>query len=250
MKRITILLISVIVLITVAGCGFAPQVRNILQAPERATSTPERIIVERVVTATPEPIRATVTPPAVATVPAAPTAVAPAVAQDLPVGILQEESLLVDLYRRVSPGVVHIRMAQKVDLTELSPYLEDHPEIPDDLYQGGQGSGFVWDLEGHIVTNQHVVADADILEVTFLDGTVLEAEVVGIDIQSDIAVIQVDPTAVNLVPVELGDSSNVEVGQWGIAIGNPFGQTWTMTRGIVSAIGRTIQGRPSSRFPK
>jgi serine protease Do len=237
MKRISLLLIAIVVLLTVVGCGFAPQVRNILQAPERPTSTPERIIVERVVTATPQPTRVV-------------TVAAPAVIEDVPVGILQEESLLVELYRRVSPGVVHIRVAQKVDMSELSPYLQDHPEIPDDLYQGGQGSGFVWDTEGHIVTNQHVVANADIVEVTFLDGVVLEAEVIGIDIQSDIAVIKVDPTQANLTPVELGNSRDVQVGQWGIAIGNPFGQTWTMTRGIVSAIGRTIRGQTQFSIPE
>jgi len=240
MKRISLLLIAVVVLVTVVGCGFAPSVRNILQAPERPSSTPTPLIVERVVTATPAPAQATAAPPTVA----------PAVVDTLQVGMLQEEALLINLYNRVSPGVVHIRMAQKVDMSELAPNLQNHPELPDDLYQGGQGSGFVWDAEGHIVTNQHVVADADILEVMFLDGTVVEAEVIGIDRQSDIAVIQVDPAAADLMPVVLGSSADVQVGQWGIAIGNPFGQNWTMTRGIVSAIGRTVRGQTQFSIPE
>jgi len=230
MKRTTLLLIAVIVMITVLGCGFGPSVRNILQAPERPTSTPTPVVIERVVTATPAPIQATVAPPAV--------------------GMLEEEALLINLYNRVSPSVVHIRMAQKLDSSELSPYMKNHPEIPDDLYQGSLGSGFVWDSEGHIVTNQHVVANADILEVTFIDGTIVEAEVLGMDRQNDIAVIQIDPTAANLIPVELGSSANVQVGQWGIAIGNPFGQNWTMTRGIVSAIERTIRGQTQFSIPE
>jgi 2-alkenal reductase len=128
--------------------------------------------------------------------------------------------------------VVHIRVTQQV--SGISGFA-------DDLYRRGEGSGFVWDTEGHIVTNDHVVEDATIVEVHFKDGTILEADVIGTDPQSDIAVIKVDPTQVALKPVTLGDSDQVKVGQLAVAIGNPFGQTWTMTRGIVSAVGRVIQ---------
>ena len=86
-----------------------------------------------------------------------------------------------------------------------------------------QGSGFVWGAAGHIITNNHVVEGADALQVTFTDGIVLPAEVVGRDPDSDLAVIKVDPTLVNLTSVEQGDIDEVQVGQRAIAIGNPFG---------------------------
>jgi S1-C subfamily serine protease len=116
--------------------------------------------------------------------------------------------------------------------------------MPDEFYRRGEGSGFVWDEEGHIVTNYHVVEGASIVDVHFFDETVVEAEVVGLDAQSDIAVLRVDQSATQLKPVTLGDSDSLQVGELAIAIGNPFGQTWTMTRGIISALGRTI--RPGS----
>ncbi len=103
-----------------------------------------------------------------------------------------------------------------------------------------QGSGFVWDTSGHIVTNDHVVSGSDALQVTFADGVVLPAEVVGSDPDSDLAVILVDPALVSLAPIEQGDIREVEVGQRAIAIGNPFGFVGTLTSGIVSALGRSI----------
>ena len=112
--------------------------------------------------------------------------------------------------------------------------------------QVASGSGFVLDKQGHIVTNDHVVEGANQVEVTFLDGTTVHAEVVGQDPNSDLAVIQVEVNASLLQPVELGDSAALVVGQQVFAIGNPFGQLWTMTSGIVSAVGRTIQSGTSS----
>lgn len=246
MKRLALLSFALIILVAVVGCGFGSQARNVLQPPAQPTAVTEQTVIERVVvvTATSEPAVRTL-----ATTVAPPTA-APVIVAPQQMGLLQEESLLVDLYNRVSPSVVHIRVAQKIDLSAISPQMQDNSQVPDDFYQGGQGSGFVWDQEGHIITNHHVIAGADIVEVTFLDGTVLEAEVVGSDDQSDIAVIRVDRTLVELTPVELGDSHAVQVGQLGIAIGNPFGQTWTMTRGIVSAVGRTIRGQTRFSIPE
>ena len=132
-------------------------------------------------------------------------------------GVAAEEALLTGLYEQVSPSVVHIQVVQ------------------------GEGSGFVWDENGHIVTNNHVVQGAAVVQVSFFDGTILDAEIVGLDPQSDIAVLRVDPSAVELRPVTLGDSDNLRVGRMAVAIGNPFGQTWTMTQGIVSALDRTIR---------
>ncbi len=102
------------------------------------------------------------------------------------------------------------------------------------------GSGFVWDTQGHIVTNNHVVAGASQITVTFFDGTTASATVVGTDPNADLAVIKVDVPASELHPVTIADSHQVKVGQVSIAIGNPFGEGWTMTTGIISALERSL----------
>lgn len=102
----------------------------------------------------------------------------------------------------------------------------------------GTGSGFVYDKEGRIITNNHVVEDATSIDVTFLDGSIVEAELVGRDPYSDMAVIQVDLPPERLEPMKLGTSSDLLVGETVVAIGNPFGLANTMTMGIVSAVGR------------
>jgi len=112
--------------------------------------------------------------------------------------------------------------------------------------QVASGSGFVLDKQGRIVTNDHVVEGTSQIEVTFLDGTTVHAKVVGQDPSSDLAVIQADVNPSLLQPVDLGDSASLVVGQQVFAIGNPFGQMWTMTSGIVSAVGRTIHSGTSS----
>jgi putative serine protease PepD len=111
--------------------------------------------------------------------------------------------------------------------------------------QGGgssssEGTGFVYDAKGDILTNDHVVKGASALRVKFSDGSVVKATVVGEDESSDIAVIRVSAPASKLVPLAFGDSSNVEVGDGVVAIGNPFGLDGTVTSGIVSAVGRDI----------
>lgn len=103
---------------------------------------------------------------------------------------------------------------------------------------GGTGSGFVYDKEGRIITNNHVVKDATRIEVYFLNGRVTEATLVGTDPYSDMAVIDVNIPSEDLVPVRLGTSSDLLVGEYVVAIGNPFGLANTMTMGIVSALGR------------
>ncbi|MBI5668730.1 MAG: trypsin-like peptidase domain-containing protein [Chloroflexi bacterium] len=112
----------------------------------------------------------------------------------------------------------------------------------------GTGSGFVIDTDGHIVTNNHVVEGAASIQVTFVDGRIVEADLVGHDPGSDLAVIKVNPADVGteLDPVEFADSDQVQVGQRVMAIGSPFGENFTLTTGIVSAVGRTIEG--SERF--
>lgn len=162
-----------------------------------------------------------------------------------------EERLVARVYERVAPSVVHIRVVQQVSGGE-APGLEipgwpDHPELPDDFFRRGEGSGFVWDKKGHLVTNYHVVQDAQEVEVTFLDRVTVPADVVGTDPDSDLAVLRVERDGDRLTPVVLGDSDKVFVGQRAIAIGNPFGQEWTLTTGVVSALGRT-QPSGTSQF--
>ncbi|MCJ7739664.1 MAG: trypsin-like peptidase domain-containing protein [Anaerolineae bacterium] len=135
------------------------------------------------------------------------------------------DAVLVNLYQRVNPGVVFIEVFAQVDGTSVAL---------------GTGSGFVIDSQGHIVTNNHVVAEADEIEVTFAEGGMVEAEIIGVDPYSDLAVIRVDVPPDRLSVLELGDSSDLRVGQRVIAIGNPFGLDGTMTVGIISALGRTL----------
>jgi S1-C subfamily serine protease len=104
----------------------------------------------------------------------------------------------------------------------------------------GLGSGFVYDRQGHIVTNHHVIEDAETIQVTFLDGNITSATVEGMDIYSDLAVIKVDPKATTLNPVVLGSSSDLNVGEPVAAMGNPFGLSDTLTVGIVSSLQRTL----------
>ncbi|MBA2569286.1 MAG: trypsin-like peptidase domain-containing protein [Actinobacteria bacterium] len=106
--------------------------------------------------------------------------------------------------------------------------------------QRGQGSGFVYDDQGHVITNQHVVDDAESMTVTLPDGSRYEAKVVGGDPSTDLAVIKVDAPASKLKPLRLGDSAAVRVGDTVVAIGSPFGLEGTVTAGIVSALGREI----------
>ena len=143
-----------------------------------------------------------------------------------------EELLLINLYERVNPAVVNIVITVADEENELGPQQ---------LFPAqGQGSGFVYDTEGHIVTNNHVVAEADKVEVTFYDGSIVEAEVVGSDPDSDLAVVQVDIAPESLRPIEWGNSDLLRVGQRAVAIGNPFGLEGTLTSGIISALGRSL----------
>jgi 2-alkenal reductase len=151
---------------------------------------------------------------------------------------------LADLYDRTNPAVVNIQVAQPIsiggDLPEDHPLFPDLPNLPEDQFQFGQGSGFVWDEQGHIVTNYHVVDQAEQVDVTFSDGLTLGAEIVGMDPDSDLAVIRVDQLPEGIQPLKLAETSALRVGESVVAIGNPFGLEGTMTTGIVSALGRSL----------
>lgn len=152
----------------------------------------------------------------------------PAVAPTLPdlpelqvLDLSQRDAILTTLYQRASQGVVSI--------------------IITTAEGGSTGSGFVYDTDGHIITNFHVVEGAEDVEVDFVSGFKTRGEVIGTDLDSDLAVIKVDVPAEVLAPLPLGDSNLVQVGQTVVAIGNPFGLSGTMTMGIVSAKGRTLE---------
>jgi 2-alkenal reductase len=157
------------------------------------------------------------------------------------------EQTLIGIHQTALPSVVNIQVTQRVEQpsgfgppSPFAPFPET-PQTPEVFFQRGEGSGFVWDDEGHIVTNYHVVAGATGVEVRFADGRSVEAEVLGTDPDADLAVIKVDLPADELQPLLLGDSDTLQPGQLAIAIGNPFGQEFTMTSGIISAVGRTIR---------
>jgi serine protease Do len=169
----------------------------------------------------------------------APADTAPAITSET---IAALEATLEQVYQNVSPSVVYIEVAKQATGSSLPGWPFGSPQqSPEDApYQRGSGSGFVWDEAGHIVTNNHVVDGADEIEVTFADGTTVPATLVGANRDSDLAVIQVDVPAGELYPVQMGDSSQVKVGEIAIAIGNPFGLENTMTVGFISALGRSL----------
>lgn len=110
------------------------------------------------------------------------------------------------------------------------------------VQQGGSGSGFVYDMQGHIITNTHVIDGAVEIAVNFLDGTITRAVIVGADPDSDIAVLRVDVDPAKLRPLQFADIDALFVGQAVYALGSPFGQRWTLTTGIISALNRAIRG--------
>lgn len=138
------------------------------------------------------------------------------------------EKIYANLYNQVSPSVVNIGVVDRMFGEEISG-----------------GSGFVIDTDGHIVTNAHVIDGVNAsmrVEVTFFDGTHVQSEIVGVDLDSDLAVLRVDLPSDRLRPVTFADSNELIIGQTALAIGSPFGQKWTMTAGIISALDRTIEG--------
>jgi 2-alkenal reductase len=133
---------------------------------------------------------------------------------------LAQQDALVLLYEQASRGIVAIQATSSTG--------------------GSLGSGFVYDDQGHVITNFHVVESAEQVEVDFISGYKAYGTVIGTDLDSDLAVIKVDAPSEELHPLPLGDSSQLKVGQTVVAIGNPFGLSGTMTVGIVSALGRTL----------
>ena len=145
-----------------------------------------------------------------------------------------------EIYKRAASGVVQITSTTgqaSVGPLQVDPYNKPLPRVPPTQ---ALGSGFVLDKAGHIVTNYHVIQGADEIRVSFSNRDTVEAQLVGSDPSTDLAVLQVDTSASALTPLPLGDSDKVEVGDPVVAIGNPFGLDRTATSGIVSALQRLI----------
>lgn len=167
-----------------------------------------------------------------------------------------------DLAETLSPAVVNISSTQKTTIPQDFPDMPQFPEgspfkdfFEEFMERRGRGapippasslgSGFIIDSEnGYIVTNNHVVRDAENVRVTFVDDVTVDAEIIGIDEKVDIAVLKVDTTDLKLSAVALGDSDKTRVGDWTLAIGNPFGLGGSVTAGIVSARARNINSGP------
>ena len=142
-----------------------------------------------------------------------------------------DEENNIEVFKRASPSVVFITNSRLV----RSFYSLNPQQVPQ-----GSGSGFVWNQDGYIVTNYHVIQQADSVTVTLQDGSTYSASAVGFEPNKDLAVLKIDAPREKLVPVAVGDSSLLEVGRKVVAIGNPFGLDTTMTVGVVSALGREI----------
>ena len=146
--------------------------------------------------------------------------------------LAEDERNTIEIFKTTSPSVVYITtIALRRGLFSLNAV-----EIPQ-----GTGSGFLWDSEGRIVTNYHVISDANRIQVTMSDQSVKKAVLIGADPDKDLAVLQINAPARLLTPIPIGESKNLLVGQKVFAIGNPFGLDHTITSGIISALGREIK---------
>jgi len=154
------------------------------------------------------------------------------VGEETPLPVTRDLSLI-QIFERTEEGVVQVNVHRISDVPGAN----------------GVGSGFVFDKNGHVITNEHVVENSDKVTVTFLDGRSYNAEVVGVDAATDIAVIKVNADRSLLKPLHIGDSSNLKVGMGVAAIGNPFGLSGTMTSGIVSALGRLLPQETGFSIP-
>ena len=155
--------------------------------------------------------------------------------------VAAQDQVLRDIYESTLPSMVYIRISRNMGPLSDRRNIPDIPDLPDEFFERSGGSGFVWDDQGHIVTNHHVVTEADRIVVMLPNRVEMEAEFLGGDPDSDLAVLKVSDPDGFLMPSVLGDSDAVAMGQLAAAVGNPFGQEFSITAGIVSGIGRTIR---------
>ena len=177
------------------------------------------------------------------------------IAQNRP-GLTGELNFIADAAERVGPAVVRINASRTIkssgrpDLSDnpiFKRFFGEMPDQPQERVQKGTGSGFIYSNDGLIMTNAHVVAGAETVEVVLRDGRKIAGKVLGVDTLTDVAVIRVNER--NLPTVNLGDSDGLRPGEWAIAIGNPLGLDNTVTAGIISATGRSSSqvGVPDKR---
>jgi S1-C subfamily serine protease len=146
--------------------------------------------------------------------------------------LLPEEKVNIAIYQKASPAVVNI--------TSVALAMDVFANI---VPEQGTGSGVILTPDGYILTNAHVVEDAQRLEVTLLDGKTYKARLVGGDISKDVALLKIDPGAEKLPTLQMGNSDDLQVGQMVYAIGNPFGLNSTLTTGVISSLGRTLKAQ-------
>lgn len=224
----TIMGAVVLLIILGTGCGVSATLLQDL------TPTPT-LEVATVPVATPTSESVAAAQPPVATPTLGPTLVAPI--EDEAAAANALEAQIIAVHETAGPSVVNITSRSIAYDLFMQP-------VP----QEGTGSGFVYDEQGHIITNFHVVEGADELVVTLANGQNYEGQLVGVDAINDLAVIRIDAGADLPRPVPLADSDQVRVGQFVVAIGNPFGLEQTLTVGVISALGRIIQSPADNRF--
>lgn len=147
--------------------------------------------------------------------------------------LAKDEQSTIELFRQVSPAVVYITTITR----QVNPWTRYAQDVP-----RGTGSGFVWDKQGHIVTNFHVLQGASAAKVMLSDRRIYPASPVGVSPDHDLAVVRINAPAAKLLPVPVGNSEDLLVGQKVFAIGNPFGLDQTLTTGVISALNRAING--------
>ncbi len=146
--------------------------------------------------------------------------------------LAEDEKSTIALFKQAAPSVVHITTLAGLRQDPLSLNVFGIPQ--------GTGSGFIWDKQGYVVTNYHVIESAGAAKVTLTDGSEWDARLVGVAKDKDVAVLKIDASEDKLSPIRLGTSADLQVGQKGFAIGNPFGLDQTLTTGVISGLGREI----------
>ncbi|NOK63121.1 MAG: PDZ domain-containing protein [Chloroflexi bacterium AL-W] len=152
--------------------------------------------------------------------------------------LVAEQQVMVQLFRRANPAVVSI------EVIGVHPPVEG---LPMQDFAFGHGSGFLYDNQGHVVTNHHVIENGTDYQVRFASGEIIAAQLVGSDAGSDLAVLKVEDLPADVAPLSIADSGNVEVGQMAVAIGNPFQLRNTLTVGVISGVGRALRGPQSAQ---
>jgi S1-C subfamily serine protease len=227
--RQNLILIALILLLAGAGCSLPHATAEATAVPIAAA--PTATVAAPASHAAEAPATTEATTASIAASPAAPLSF------DVQTAAQALQAQLISIYNSAAPAVVNIT-------TRSYAYDWFMQPIP----QEGTGSGFVYDSDGHIVTNYHVVENAQELLVTLAGGGTYEATIVGVDPTNDLAVIRIEAGKDLPKPLALGDSARLQVGQIVLAIGNPFGLQQTLTMGVISALGRVIQSPADNRF--